>query len=268
MPDWKFFRDREGNKYYYDRALKIRIIDAGTFEYKPVRRDGIDYYLNTGIELIKNGRYSEGLYYLKTLKTLPVYNQRIKNAAIDASKWINYLYKKHGSRFARYDKESTVLISYSEEKYNLINEKLRYKIILTKRPWIIKAIWKYNGTAYGLKFGMNINSENIKNNNGYDCVIGIESRIIKSKIDTINEAVESWRHELGRDDFDRKIIFSTDDRIIYFYSYSDGVPFSGIEAVYLNRGAIHLLRGIFHNDIKEKVLNEIKKPVEDLILID
>ena len=268
MPDWKYFRDREGNKYYYDRALKIRIIDAGIFEYKPVRREGIDFYLNTGIELVKEGRYSEGLFYLKSIRILPAHDQRIKNAAIDASKWINYLYKKHGTRFEQYDRESTVLISFSEKKYNLINEKLRYKIILSRRPWIIKGVWKYNDTAYGLKFGLNINPGNVKNDNGYDCIVGIESRIIKSKIEVIDEAVESWRYELGRDNFRREILSRKNDRIIYLYSYGDDVPFSGMEAVYMNRGIIHILRVICHNDMKEKVFSEIKKSVEDMILIN
>lgn len=266
MPDWKFFKDREGNKYYYDRALKIRIIDAGTFDYKPVRREGIDYYLNTGIELIKDGRYSDGLFYLKSIRTLPVNDQRMKNAAIDASKWINYLYKKHGSRFERYDKDSTVLISFADAEYSLFNEKLRYKIILSKRPWIIRGIWKYNDSAYGLKFG--INDKNEKNDDGYDCVIGIESRILKGKIRNIDEAVESWRYELGSDNFHREIISRRDDRILFQYTYENGVPFSGIEAIYINREFMHILRVICHNDLKEKVLGEIKKSVEDLILIN
>jgi hypothetical protein len=268
MPDWKFFKDREGNKYYYDRAFKIRVIDSGTFEYRPVRKEGIDYYFNSGIELIKEGRYSEGLFYLKSIKTLPDNDRRIKDISIDASKWINYLYKKHGTRFEHYDRESTVLISFTGDKYSLINEKLRYKIVLTKRPFIIKGVWKYNYTGYGLKFGININSGDIKTDSGYDCIAGIESRIINAGIESVDEAAESWRNELGRDNFYRNVILKKEDRIIYSYSYEGGVPFSGLEAIYLNRGIIHILRVMCHNDLKESVFKELKKPVEEMVLIN
>ena len=266
MPDWKFFKDREGNGYYYDPAMKIRVIDAENFEYRPVSRKGVDYYLNTGIELIKTGRYPEGLFYLKSLRMIPALDRRMKDAAADASKWINYLYKKHGSRFERYNKDSTVLLTFYDGKYNLVNEKLRYRVSLTKRPWIIKNKWKYNDTAHGLKFG--INFDNNKNDNGFDCVAGIESRISKGKLRDIDEAVNSWRYELGSDNFRRQEITRKNDRILFYYSYEDGVPFSGIEAVYINGEIFYILRVIFHNDLKEKVSGEIKKSVEDLILIN
>jgi len=265
MPDWKYFRDREGNSYYYDRALKIRIIDEIPFVFTPVSAKGIDYFLNKGIEQIKNGKYIEGLYYLKSLKTLPMDDLRVEKNAGDAAKWINHLQKKHGARYERFDKECTILINLSEEKYNLINEKLRYKITLKKIPKVIKASWKSNDKGYGLKFGFNLDKNNKEK--GYDCVVGIETRILKGNIGSLAEAEVSWRYEFGKDNFKREEVLRTEDRVISLYSYDDGVPFSGIEGVYINGKIIHILRVLCSNSIREKVFEEIRKPVEELVLV-
>jgi len=265
MPDWKFFRDREGNSYYYDRALKIRITDEKPFIYTPVSVHRNDYFLYKGIELIKDGKYVEGLFFLKSLKTLPLNNPRVENNAKDASKWINYLQKKHGTRYDRFDKESTILLTFSEEKYSIINEKLRYRIIIKKQPQIIKALWKINDQGYGLKFGFNLGTDNY--DQGYDSVVGIESRILKGKIASVAEAEASWRNEFGRDDLNREEILRTEDRVIYLYSYSDGTPFSGIEGIFINGNIIHILRVMCSNSIKDQVLEEIRKPVEEMVLV-
>ena len=160
MPDWKFFRDREGNGYYYDRSFKIRITDEKAFDYTPVSVRSADYSLHKGIELIKSSRYAEGLFYLKSLKSLPADDLRVENNSREASKWINYLNKKHGPRYERYDRESTILLTFSGGKYSVINEKLRYKIIISKHPQIVKAVWKLSDVGYGIKFGFNLENYN------------------------------------------------------------------------------------------------------------
>jgi len=265
MPDWKFFRDREGNSYYYDRALKLRITDEKPFEYHPVSADGGDYYLHKGIELIQKGEYPEGLFYLKSLKSLPMDNYKVRKNAEDASEWINSLQKKHGTRYERFDKESTILLNFSDTRYNLINEKLRYKINLGKQPRVIKAVWKLYDKGYGLKFGFNLDKDNAEE--GYDCIAGIESRIFKGKIGSVREAEESWRNEFGKDNFIREEILRRDDRIIYTYTYSDSVPFSGIEGIFINGNIIHILRVLCSNTIKDKVFEEIRKPVEEMVIV-
>ncbi len=265
MPDWKFFRDREGNGYYYDRAMKIRITDEKPFDFTPASQRGTDYYLNKGIELIKNGKYSEGLFYLKSLKTLPVDDIRVERNAAEASKWINYLNKKHGTRYERFDRESTILLNLSGGSYNLFNEKLRYRISLKKQPRIVRDLWKLNDKGYGLKFGFNLDKDN--STEGYDCIVGIETRILKGKISNPADAEESWRNEFGTDNFKRVEVLRKDDRIIYLYSYSDGVPFSGIEGIFINGNLIHIVRVLCSDSIKDRVFEEIRKPVEEMVLV-
>ena len=265
MPDWKFFKDRDGNGYYYDKTFKIRITDDNPFSYTPATMQGVDYYFNKGVELIKEGKYAEGLFFLKSIKALPMDNLRVENRAKDSSKWINFLQKKHGARYERFDKESALLLTYSNDEYVIINEKLRYKIKLRKQPHIIKAYWKFNETGYGFKFGFNL--EDSHEDNSYDCVTGIETRISRSRIENLTDAEMIWRFELGMDNFVRREIFRSNDRVIYQYTYGDNVPFSGIEGVFINKNITHLLRVICSNGIKDNVFKEIEKPVEELILV-
>ena len=265
MPDWKFFRDRDGNGYYYDGAFKIRITDDNPFNYTPVTAQGVDYYFNKGVELIKEGKYTEGIFYLKSIKSLPMDTLRVENNAKDSSKWINYLQRKHGTRYERFDKESTILLTYSNDEYTIINEKLRYKIKLKKQPHIIKASWKFNDTGYGFKFGFNLGDNH--EGGAYDCVTGIETRISRSKIDSLSEAEKIWKWELGMDNFVRTELLRTKDRVIYAYTYSDNVPFSGIEGIFINGNMTHLLRLICGNSVKDNVFREIQKAVEGLVLV-
>jgi len=265
MPDWKFFKDRDGNSYYYDRAFKIRITDDNPFNYTPVTMQGVDYYFNKGVELIKEGKYAEGIYYLKSIKSLPMDTLRVENNAKDSSKWINYLQRKHGTRYERFDKDSALLLTYANDEYTVINEKLRYKIKLKKQPHIIKASWKYNDTGYGLKFGFNLEKKH--EDNTYDCVTGIETRISRSRIGSLSEAEKIWKWELGQDNFVRTELLKSKDRVIYAYTYGDNVPFSGIEGIFVNGNMTHLLRVICNNRIKDNVFREIQRPVEELVLV-
>lgn len=265
MPDWIFFRDRDGNGYYYDKAFKIRITDENPFEYIPVSSKNADYSLNKGIEFIKAGMYPEGMFYLKSLRSLPADSLRVEKNSREASKWINYLYKKHGDRYAHFDNQSPLLLNLAGENYSLINEKLRYKIVLKKQPRIIRASWKSSGSAYGLKFGFNLDGSD--KGDGFDCVVGIESKVLKGNVQEFSDIEDSWRLELGRDNLARVEVLRGEDRVIYSYTYGDGAPFSGVEGIYLNGRYIHIVRVICGNGIRDAVFGEIMKPVENLVLI-
>ena len=73
--------------------------------------------------------------------------------------------------------------------------------------------------------------------------------------------------KLRTDNFKRVEVLRRDDRIVYIYSYSDGVPFSGIEGVYINGNIIHIVRVLCSDSIKDKVFEEIRKPIEEMVLV-
>lgn len=265
MPDWFFFRDRAGNGYYYDRAFKIRITEEKKFDYEPVSADGIDFYFNTGIDLVKAGRMSEGLFYLKSIKLLRSGNARINRVRNDSTEWINALYRKNGDRFEDADRESTLLLAVNNGIYELVNEKLFYRLNFSSRPHIIKNGWKDRDRGYGLKLGINTGNRN--GAEGFDYIIGIETRIFSNALDSLEEAESALYGELLYDSLKREVITRTDERAVYYYEYQSGAPFSGVEGVFFNGRIIHMVRGVCHNGIRDRVIDEMKKNITGLVLI-
>ncbi len=265
MPDWKYFRDREGNSYYYDRAFKIRITDTAGVDYIPVTSRGIDFYFHTGVELIKEGKYPEGLFYLKSIRALGDDNSRIRKVKIDAAKWMNYLEKKHGSRYESYDNESSVTITEKNNNYYLVNSKLFYRITIPDRPYLLKKEWKYYGKGYGLKFGARIEVKG--DYEGFDYITGVESRIFNGKAPEINEVQKGWMLEMGMDALKREELFRSSDRIIYNIKYPDETPFSGVEGVYVNGNRVHLARVFFHKGVYGKVYENVKSMLQNMVLV-
>lgn len=265
MPDWRFFRDREGNSYYYDRTFKIRITDTSGIDFPPVTSSGIDFYFHTGVELINEGRYPEGLFYLKSIRALTDKSSRIRKVQIDAAKWMNYLEKKHGTRYELYDNESSVFITGENDSYCLVNSKLFYKMIIPHRPHLLKKEWKYYGKGYGLKFGARVNEQG--DYEGFDYIAGVESRILKGPAPSPGEAHKAWMLELGMDTFKRSEIFRGPDRVLYDIKYPEGTPFSGVEGVYVSGNRIHLARVLFHDGVSGEVYESARLMLQNLVLV-
>lgn len=265
MPDWFFFRDRAGNGYYYDRAFKIRITDEKQFSYEPVSADGIDYYFNTGVDLIKGGHMTEGLFYLKSIRLLRSENMRVNRVRNDSTKWINALYKKHGDRFEEADRDSTVLLALNNGVYELVNDKLFYRINFSSRPFVIKNGWKDRYRAYGLKLGINTGSQG--QGEGYDYVIGIETRIYTNALDSLEQAESVMYGELVYDSLKREKLIRQDDRAVYYYEYQNSAPFCGVEGIFFNGKIVHMVRGICHTAIRDRVIDEMKKNIMGLVLV-
>jgi len=265
MPDWNFFKDREGNKYYYDRAFKIRVTDTSEKDYTPVTSTGIDFFLHKGIELINEKKYPEGLFYLKSIRALKSENSRVRKARVDAAKWIDFLYKKHGTRYELYDKESSVIIKYENDIYHLINSKLFYRVTLLHRPFLLKKEWKYYDKGYGLKFGVKVERDG--DYEGFNYITGIESRIFPGTAPSPDEALKGWMLELGIDNLERKEIFRGPDRVIYEIRYPGDAPFSGLEGVFVSENRSHLARVFYHNSVSGRVSERAKLMLQNLVLV-
>jgi len=266
MPDWKYFRDIEGNSYYYDRTFKIRITESPGTELLPVKAAGIDFYFNTGIELINEGRYPEGLFYLKSIRTLGSTNNRIRKVQAESAKWMDYLGRKHGTRYEQYDKESTITLTGENDRYYLANSKLFYGMTIAHRPYILKKEWKYMGRGYGLKFGAKINEKG--NYEGFDYITGIESRILQGGAHDITEAQNIFVHELGPDIFMRKEILKSTDRVLYDIKYPGDSRISGVEGIYVRKNRIHLARAFYHDSISGDVYGSVKLMLQYLVFSD
>lgn len=265
MADWFFFRDRQGNGYYYDRAFHIRITDERKFAYDPVTVDSVDFCFNSGIDLIHNGRMSEGLFFLKSIRLLDSRSTRITGVQADSTKWINQLYKKQGERFTDADRESTLLLAVNNGIYDLVNEKLFYRMKFRHRPFVIKSAWKSMNKGHAVKLGISMSGSGEPE--GYDYMIGVESRIYSMPLSSVEEADEALRSETGYDAMRREIISRSDERIIYYYDYSGEAPFCGVEGVFINGAIVHLVRGMCHDNLKGMVLDEMRDNISGLVLV-
>jgi len=250
MPDWIFFKDREGNQYYYDRAFKIRIIDESDFNYPPVSGKGIEYYYNSGLEYLGRGEVVKSLYFFKSILALKEQNNRLRQMQINSADQISSIEKRHGTRMALFDRESTLLILKEGASYRLINEKLLYALTLPARPWIIRKGWKYSDKGYGLQFGINMDSSE---KSGYDFITGVETRILPFAVDTADQAEKIWVRDLGPDAFSRELIEKGDEKKIYLYRYPGDSPFRGYEGIFVNRNMIHLVRIMYHENVQTLV---------------
>ena len=258
MPDWTFFRDREGNEYYFDKAFKIRITDEPDFNYPPVSERGIEFYYNSGLEYLSRGEVVKGLYFFKSIMALKEQNNRLRKIQINSAAQITSLGKRHGTRMAAFDRESTLLILKKGDSFRLINEKLFYALTLPARPWIIREGWKYSGKGYGLQFGVNLdNSEK----SGYDFITGVETRILPFTVDTADQAERIWSRDLGPDAFSRELIHENTEKKIYKYRYPGESPFRGYEGIFINRNTIHLLRIMYH----EKMESSVEQVLQDIL---
>lgn len=266
MPDWKYFKDREGNSYYYDRAFKIRITEAADSGLIPVTAKGIDFYYNTGVELINEKKYADGLFYLKSIRTLGGSGNRIRKVQIESAKLMNYLEKKHGTRYEIYDRESAITLTGENDRYYLSNSKLYYGITINHRPFIIKKEWKYRGTGYGLKFGVRVNEKG--DYQGFDYITGIESRILQGGSPTIGEAQSFWIYEMGADSFSRKEILRRNDRLLFDIRYPGDAQVSGVEGIFISKNRIHLARVFYHDSISGEVYESVISMLQYMVFAD
>lgn len=264
MPDWTFFRDREGNAYYFDKAFKIIITDESAFDYPPVSEKGIDYYYNAGLEYIKKGEMARGLYFFKSVMALKSGNNRIRKIQIDSAEQVKILTAKNGPRMENYNNESSILVLKEDKSFKIINESLFYSLSFSHRPWIIREGWKYSGKGYGIKFG--INSGNSKAG-AYDFMGGIETRLLPYSPESVFHAEQIWEREVGPDAFKREIYMESGKSRIYRFVYPGDSPLRGYEGVFCAKGMVHLIRLMYHEKMESAVEEYVKEIIKSFTTV-
>ncbi len=264
MPDWTFFKDREGNEYYYDGAFKIRITDEPDFNYPPISERGIDFYYNSGLEYMGRGEVVKSLYFFKSILALKQQNNRLRKIQINTADQIKSLEKRHGTRMAVFDRESTLLILKEGASFRLINEKLFYALTLPARPGIIRKGWKYSEKGYGLQFGINLDKSE---KSGYDFVTGVETRILPFIVDTADQAERIWVQDLGPDAFSRELLQNSAHSKVYSFRYAGDSPFRGYEGIFVNRDTIHLVRIMYHENLQSLVEQVVQDMMSGFTLV-
>jgi hypothetical protein len=246
MPDWKFFRDRQGNAYYIDQAGKIRITNMAEYNYRAVSPRGIDYYLNYGTTLIQDHRVPEGLSVLKSIRALPDDNARIVQAQVRATELINSLKKRNGPRFTAQNEAASLMFIESEGGVRVINDRMYYSF---RGPAGLSVIRKNNraGLDYryeGVLFGARSEQPAGGGAKAYDFLIAVDSERYAVRFKNIDQAVELWRGIIGYDGLERRTLDKGEDRIVYEFSNRGEPRYNGVEAIFINGKFTHCARVI------------------------
>jgi hypothetical protein len=272
-PDWKFFKDREGNKYFIDRNGKIWTAGRPEFLYKPVSHQGIDYYLRQGIELIDNRYRVEGLTILKSILALPPDNSRITRAQNEAVKKINYLKKNDGDRFITLNESANILLVKDQKSVKVINDWMYYSLDIPADVTIIKNTkrgklgYNYNGLLIGIRIEGGV-EEKKKEGMKFDFLLAVGSEKFHGDLKNIDELENKWRMTLWEDVFKRKILEKNEGRLIYQFSTKDNPRYSGFEGLYANRNYGYMVRIITtelifekHSELMKDIINKFSHVV-------
>lgn len=248
MHNWKFIKDRDGNKYYIDKNFKIRISGKPEFKFKPVSVEGIDYYLQYGKELISRRQLVEGLTILKSILAISAHDNRAYQARVKAAEYINFIKKKEGNRYDEADEASSLLLYRDGDRVNIINEHMYYSLRVPAEAFVLKKNTRkrLRYRYYGFLLGIRIKNEETGNNtnNGYDILLAVDSEKFAKSFINIDQTEKNWKINLGSDNIIRKKIFKEEDRLIYQFENNDEPRYSGFEGIYLNKNYTYMIRAI------------------------
>jgi hypothetical protein len=267
MPDWKFFQDREGNKYFLDSSGKIFITAIPESTRKTVSADGIDYYINFAEEILSRKKIVDSLLIFKSILALPENNNRLYNARVRAAKNINSLKKNNGDRFEKYNAEASLLLYKTGGRSNILDDSMLYSISSRGKMNLIRfKIRKEKDEIYhGASVGVNFSEKEIANNK-YETLIAVD--VIKKKylILSLDEMLENWKIIFGKDDLERSEIFKNDDTLINEFSSALNVAaaplYKGFEVQKFNGNFIYFFR-IYSSGVK---FDKLKDSMRDTAL--
>ena len=242
MPDWRFFKDGDGNSYYIDNAGKIVAPgEAGTIYRISVR--GLDYYIAQAEELILRHNAVDGLLILKTILAMPPVDQRIIDAQNKAAASLNSLKQRHGSRFDNMNRLASPLIYENGETTILVHDIMFYSLSIPYGFDIIKNKWRllpryfYNGISIGVRMQSG-------EKKGYDFLLAIDSEKFASKPESAGRLEEHWRTRLFAENIRRSEIFKDEKKVIYSFSAGSAPSFTGFESIIKNGNFGYIIRAI------------------------
>ncbi len=247
MPDWRFFKDREGNKYFFDSAGKIHITSLPASNRKIVSADGIDYYINLAEEILSRKKIVESLLLFKSILALPDNNNRIYSARVRAAKNIDNLRKKNGDRFEKYNIEASLLLYKTGDRSIILNDSMFYSMSSKGKIKLIrfKIRNEKDEIYHGASVGVNFQEKEIADNK-YESIVALDAVKKKHSISSLEEMIENWKMILGKDTLVRNELFRDKDTVIY--EFNSGISdensqiYKGFEVQKFNGNFIYYLR--------------------------
>lgn len=243
LPEWKPFRDGEGNTYHVDPAGKIWTADEPQAAHRPVSLEGMEYHINHGCALLHNHYYIEGLTLLKSICAMPVWDQRIRDAQVRASKEMNRLKLVQGPRYDRYDEAASLLLFTRGGAVTVINDLMRYRLTAPGTVAVIRSrtrggpSYLYYGVTLGLRTGSGKGDAR-----AFDALLACDSERFARPVDDIATLEGAWHARLGGDAMERTVLVDEPMRRLYRIVKKDDPGLAGFEGIFLEGRFGHLLR--------------------------
>lgn len=258
--------DLDGNKYNISTNGKILTSGKPEFKYKTVSQDGLDYYLDQGIELIKSHYKIEGLILLKSIMAMTPSNDKIYQAQCRASEKINFLVKNEGVRFQEMNETASLLLFRENNFTILLNDNMLFSI---RAPAVFKIINKrvkktsrylYEGVSAGIILKNEFPEKN--NYDGYDILIAIDCEKFARNLLSPEEIESSWKNKNGADTFKRKIYMRNSSMIVYSFEDKYTPYYSGFDGYYCKNNYGYHLRIITSRDTYLSRISAISQIVD------
>lgn len=262
MPDWKFFRDREGNTYFFDQGGAIHITSMKKYRYRPVSARGIDYYLEYGRELINEHHPIEGLSVLKSICALKNNNNRIYQAQVKATELIIKMKKNNGPRFTSMNESASLMLFQVDDGIEIINDQMLYSFKVPGRIEVVRKIdrsrleYRYSGILFGVL------PEGSKDDGGeagaYEILMAVDTEKFAVPYKNLSAAVEKWKGNIGYEGVTREVLEKEKNRCVCSFRNSSAPRYAGIEGIILNGSYSHYVR---------LISSELRFPAQQKIML-
>ncbi len=263
MPEWKFYRDRDGNTYYIDRSGKIRTSGKPEFNFKPVSPQGIDYYLNHAEQLLKGHYKVEGLILLKSILALPVSNNRVYKAQTEAAKRINYIKKREGGRFNGLNEMASLMLIKNSGNTVVINDNMFYSIEIPGTAAILRSrfrkrpYYRYHGLLIGINLKKSL-SLSSGTDPKFDLLLAVDSERYSVSLKSIKRVVNNWRTNLGFENISREEVKKDRNSYILRFYKKEKPLLSGFEGYFFNGKFGYMVRAISSGEKFTKFKDKIR----------
>jgi len=261
MPEWAFFKDLDGNRYYLNKNNKIMMSGTRIKNDPIVTYDGAEFYLFQGSQFLKGRQKVKGLKILKSLLHLEVKDYSLVSIQKRAGQIINDYQRQFGSRFNSLNIKANLFLYRINDVTYIHNDEFRYKglyngwisVLTTKRRYYRN--YRYMGITAGLSTK--------KKAQQYQAIIAIDCEKFRGSLKNIDQLRLHWNLLTGLDVKQKKEIYRSDKKKIYRIEYE---KYSGFEGLYLNKNIGCIVRIISPKNFKEE--DNMKRIIESFHIID
>jgi len=239
MPDWFTVRDRDGNEYFMDRNGKIWTSGSPDFSYKPASIEGLDYFVTQGVDLIRRHYPAEGLTMLKSVMALPVSNKTIYDAQVKASRAIQALQRREGTRYTALSERASLVYYREGEAVTLHNDRMNWTIRFPRPVTVIRRSartrngYLRQGVLVGVTFAPRP-PEAASEAPKYDALVAIDSEQFPFELTSVKKLEAHWSNALGGAETDRHLDHRAPDRAVYHCRDKRPGEYSWYEGYYVN----------------------------------